>query len=232
MLPLINRRRKVFSATGLIVGSIIPDFESFIRFDQHKAYSHTWLGVLWFDLPLAVIYAFIFQNIVRDPLIRNLPGNLSNRFSAYIGFNWNGFFRKHFIIVICSILIGIVSHLLWDALTHLNLADPNAIDSQVYIGPVRLYILLQYVSSVVGLAIVMWYVLTFKGKPVVEQDVSSSKSKAPYWILVGIIACLTVAISSMLIDEPLNAILFIEISISGLLLATILTPLVFGKLTI
>jgi len=212
---------------------MIPDFESFIRFDQHKQYSHTWPGIFWFDLPLSILFTFIFHNIVRDPLIKNLPQSVGNRFRAYIGFNWNVFFKKHFVIVIYSLLIGIASHLLWDAFTHLNLADPNATDSNIYIGPIRLYILLQYASSVLGLIVVIGYILRFNKRPsggTISEELSfttsTTKSKVQYWALVAIIACLTVIISSFFIGQPMNIILLIEISISGLLLALILSPLI------
>ncbi len=139
VLPLLKKRYKLFSATGLVIGSIIPDFESFIRFNEHKHYSHTWLGMFWFDLPLAVIVAFIFHNVVRDPLISNLPPFLENKCRQFMGFRWNAYFRQHFVKIIISMLIGIALHLVWDAFTHLNLAYPDAEDSTILIGPFRLF---------------------------------------------------------------------------------------------
>lgn len=232
VLPLINgnKKRKIFSSTGLIVGCLIPDFESFIRFDQHKEYSHTWSGMFWFDLPLAVFFAFVFHNIVRDPLIKNLPRSIGAKFYGFLGFNWNVFFRKHFIVVIYSLLIGIASHLLWDAFTHLNLANPNATDSIIRIGPFRLYIILQYSCSVLGLIIVAWYILNYRrhfpGEKITEKKAKSSKiNQIQYWVLAAVVACLTMIISISLINEPVNIILFIEIAISSILLAIILAPL-------
>src|SRR3954469_13296912 len=92
VLPLINKNRKFFSATGLVIGSIIPDFEAFIRLNVNKPYSHTWLGMFWFDLPLGLIAAFVFHDLVRDPLIRNLPGFLGDKFARFIHFQWNRYF--------------------------------------------------------------------------------------------------------------------------------------------
>jgi hypothetical protein len=235
VLPLINKRKKIFSSSGLIIGSIIPDFESFIRFDEHKQYSHTWLGIFWFDLPLAIIFAFIFHNIVRDPLIKNLPYSIGSKFYSYIDLNWNAFFRKHFIMVIYSMLIGITSHLLWDSFTHLNLADPNAIDSQIYLGHTRLYILLQYSNSVLGLIVIAWYIIKretsneMNGEMVFTANASKTiKNSIQYWILAGVIMCLTMVISINIVRGPLNAILLIDIAISGILLALILTPVILG----
>jgi len=236
VLPLLNRNKSriLFSSTGLVIGSIIPDFESFIRFDQHKQYSHTWLGIFWFDLPLAILFSFIFHSIVRDPLIENLPKSIGAKFYGYLGFNWNIFFKKHFIVVIYSMLIGIASHLLWDAFTHLNLADPNAIDSKIRIGGFRLFILLQYACSLIGLFVVIWYIL--KDWKLFVEEKSPETNRTVYWSLVPIIAGLTMAISIYLISEPLNMIWFIEIAISGILGALILAPLlqkmIFSKRTV
>ena len=85
VLPLLNRNKSriLFSSTGLVIGSIIPDFESFIRFDQHKQYSHTWLGIFWFDLPLAILFSFIFSSICA--LIRfKMLDQSSKIFAIYV----------------------------------------------------------------------------------------------------------------------------------------------------
>lgn len=229
VLPLLDkgRRRKLFSSTGLVIGSIIPDFESFIRFDQHKAYSHTWPGMFWFDLPLGLIYAYIFHYLVRDALIKNLPEPIGAKFRSCSGSDWNRYFRKNVWIVIYSMLLGIASHLLWDGITHLNLADPNATHSHVRIGRFRLYILLQYMSSAIGLIVVANYIITYQAKGVKDAPgfiPVSRANKIIYWVLIVVIAVATLIIANNVIDEPLNTILFIEVSISGLLIATIVAP--------
>jgi len=229
VLPFISKNKswKIFSSTGLIIGSIIPDFESFIRFDQHKEYSHTWLGAFWFDLPLAVLFAVVFHNVVRDPLIRNLPPTIGAKYYSYLNFNWNAFFRKHVVMVVYSMLIGIFSHLLWDAFTHLNLADPNAIDAPQMIGRFRLYIILQYACSVLGLSIVIWYILKDRKQFSAEAHIGvaiTDKRRTQYWSIAAIIAAVTIFISIYLINELINPVWFIEIAISGVLVALILTP--------
>ena len=157
VLPLV-RYNRYFSSTGLIIGSIIPDFESFIRFDEYKAHSHTWPGAFWYDLPLAIIFSLVFHNLIRNELILNLPGSLGSKYYSYIGYNWNKYFRKHIVMVIFSFIIGILSHLLWDSFTHLSISNPDYVLSDVYVGNVKLFILLQYSNSVLGLLIVLWHV--------------------------------------------------------------------------
>ena len=47
ILPLKKLPKKYISMTGLIVGSIAPDFEYFLR--MKSKYSHTMSGILWYD---------------------------------------------------------------------------------------------------------------------------------------------------------------------------------------
>src|SRR5580765_7324040 len=94
VLPLIKARLKL-SATGLIIGSMIPDFEYFIRMTDISKYSHTLTGIFWFDIPLALFVCFIYHLVVRNSLFDNLPSFLKERVSAYKGFDWSGYFQKN-----------------------------------------------------------------------------------------------------------------------------------------
>lgn len=73
---------------------------------------------MYFDLPIALIYCFVFHLFVRDVLIHRLPYFLKERFAQFLIFDWIDYFKKHLIIVILSIIIGAYSHLFLDAFTH------------------------------------------------------------------------------------------------------------------
>lgn len=118
VLPLTFLPRQWFSLTGLVIGSLTPDFEYFLRMRIKSNYSHTIDGLFWFDLPLGLLLAFIFHNIVRDSFFDNLPTILKSRFSVFRQFDWNGHFKKNWLVVTISILIGAASHIFWDSFTH------------------------------------------------------------------------------------------------------------------
>ncbi|MBS1571115.1 MAG: DUF4184 family protein [Bacteroidetes bacterium] len=120
VLPLTYLPKRWFSLTGLVIGSMTPDFEYFIRMKVESEYSHTLNGLLWFDMPLGLLLCFIFQNIVRNNLFVNLPTFLQSRFLTFKQFNWNRHFKENWSVVIISILIGAASHLFWDGFTHSN----------------------------------------------------------------------------------------------------------------
>jgi hypothetical protein len=118
VLPLTFLPRHWFSLTGLVIGSLTPDFEYFIRMKIQSNYSHTTAGLFWFDLPLGILAAFIFHNLIRDSLFYNLPGILKSRLTSFTKFNWNNYFKKNWLVVAISVFIGAVSHLFWDSFTH------------------------------------------------------------------------------------------------------------------
>lgn len=118
VLPLKYLPKKWFSMTGLVIGSLTPDFEYFIRMKIESNYSHTFWGIFYFDLPLGILLTFVFHNLVKEELFKNLPKKLNQRFIKTEKFNWNKYFIKNWKIVILSIIIGTISHLFWDSFTH------------------------------------------------------------------------------------------------------------------
>lgn len=118
VLVLKKLKSNWFSMTRLIIGSMSPDLEYFSRMEIVATHSHLFWGVLYFDLPIALIYCFVFHLFVRNVLIHHLPYFLKERFAQFLIFDWIDYFKKHWIIVILSIIIGAYSHLFWDAFTH------------------------------------------------------------------------------------------------------------------
>lgn len=118
VLPLTYLTKRYLSLTGLVIGSMTPDFEYFIRMTIKSNYSHSINGLFWFDLPLGLLITFIFHNLVRNKLFDNLPQFLKSRLFVFKQFEWNKHFKSYWMVVICSILIGAASHLLWDSFTH------------------------------------------------------------------------------------------------------------------
>ena len=54
------KKPKFFSMTTLIIGSMSPDFEYFLRMKIKSDMSHTLLGIFYFDLPITLIIALSF----------------------------------------------------------------------------------------------------------------------------------------------------------------------------
>ncbi|NDC40248.1 MAG: DUF4184 family protein, partial [Chitinophagia bacterium] len=135
-----------------------PDFESFLQLGAAKVWGHTWKGVLLLDLPMAYLLLYLFHGIFKRPFYSHLPAGLQQRLPFTTFLQWHQYHMRHLGIVLVSVLAGILSHLLWDAFTHLNLMYPDAITSRIMVGSRRLYIVLQYACSVIGLWYIIWAV--------------------------------------------------------------------------
>lgn len=161
VLPLHALQRRCFSLTALVAGSLSPDFEYFLRMQIHSSHIHTLWGLLYFDLPLGLILAFLFHNIVRDPLLDNLPGFLRRRVSVYKTFRWNHYFRTHVFVVLYSLLIGAASHLFWDAFTHSDgffVKQCSFLKGSIYVAGIHIgyWKILQHGSTLMGFAVLFF----------------------------------------------------------------------------
>ncbi|MFP5043018.1 DUF4184 family protein, partial [Parasediminibacterium sp. JCM 36343] len=106
VLPLTKCSRRHMSLTGLIIGSMTPDFEYFFRMKIQSTFSHTIGGLFYFDLPVGILLSFVFHNLIRDSLYDNLPKVFKSRLEVFKSFKWNEYFKQHYFVVIISVLVG------------------------------------------------------------------------------------------------------------------------------
>jgi Domain of unknown function (DUF4184) len=194
VLPIL--RSKYFSATGLIIGTMAPDFEYFLRMNVQGIYGHTIAGIFYFDIPVALILAFLFHNVVKQNLIDSMPAFFQARFSEVRNFNFREYFKDHKLIFIWSVILGTVTHIIWDGFTHQRQFFVQALPG-IYEGRVvpfmgakyPLWYALQYMSTIVGGVIVGAYVLLMKKVPG-----SYSRISIAYWLLLVLIVAALVAL--------------------------------------
>ncbi len=191
---------------------------------MQSIYSHTLFGLVWFNLPLGVLLTFIFHNLVRDPLIRNLPDCLRSRFSSYIGFRWNAYFWKNWKIVAVSVLVGAASHLLWDSFTHVDgffIQRITALEQAVVtpFGSVPILKILQHTSTLLGAVVIALVVFKL---PAVKNEVSQININ--YWL---IFTGITLAIVGIRLITGLELYQYgnvVVTTISAGLISLIITP--------
>jgi hypothetical protein len=238
VLPIYKISKKYFSISGLIIGSMAPDFEFFIRYTLYAIWSHTFMGIFLFDLPISLILCFVFHSWVRDKLIIYLPSILGSKYSKYYKFSWNEYFKKHYLIVIISIFVGIFTHFAWDNLTH----EPNYI-SPIYFDflltelsmanlHIPLYNILQALSSIIGLAGLLYTVYSRPSSFLAENKSFSEKVK--FWSRYSIFV-LTIFIGRYVLgvpdEKPIGQLIVVSISscLYGLVVLSIIYPMCFEK---
>jgi hypothetical protein len=227
VLPITYMPKRFYSLTGLFVGSMVPDFEYFLRMNVNSIYSHKWLGILWFDLPLALMLTFIYHYTVRDSLINNLPKAAFIRISQFNKFSWYEYFKAKWLIVIISIIIGSFSHVFWDSFTHVTgyfvLKFHPLRHSLLFFGKnIYVYDLLQHISTIVGGVFVMLFIYQLPKNDSIKQNKSNS-----YWILViFIIFAIVIFRLSAGLHYKVYGTLIINIISAGLI-ALVATPVCF-----
>lgn len=225
VLPFNYLPKRWFSLTGLITGSVVPDFEYFIRMKVLSIYSHTPFGLFWFDLPLAFVLTFVYHNIARDMFINNIPRSLYRRLCIYKAFNWNNYCKTNLPVVVISILIGAASHLFWDSFTHLNgyFVIAWGMGKQVSLLGVQLplYKVIQHASTLAGGVVVLVAILKLPALQVVPQ-----KSSYGYLLMVMMVTMVTIIlriIAGLSITQYPDLIVT---ALSSFIVAIVLVPLV------
>lgn len=108
ILPLAGRVRLRGWLSGLVAGSMAPDFARLVP-AIGREYSHSIQGMFLVDLPLAILLATL-ATLFLIPRAARLPGldALARSSNDRIAWKWMAF----------AALIGCATHLLWDVFTH------------------------------------------------------------------------------------------------------------------
>jgi len=188
ILPFAKLEKGWVSLTGLIIGSVVPDFEYFMRMDTKSSHGHTFGGLFYFDVPLAILLCFLFHNLVRNSLIRNLPTGLQQRFIKITYFEWNIFFLRNWNLVILSIFIGISSHFLLDSFTNGKGFAVNLIPflKKQFIyneRPLFFHQILYYLISISGLIMIAYSIWQMP----LHRRFRPTKPSPFYWTIIALI---------------------------------------------
>lgn len=185
--------RRWFSLTALVIGSMIPDFEYFIRMKMETRYSHTFWGMFWFDLPLSFVFLLIYNTLIKDKLTDRLPEYLNRRFSAFknLGRPW---FKRPLGVIALSVLIGTASHLFWDSFTHPGRFFVRHIHWLTHTLTVAghrilVYNLVQHISTLIGALVIVYAIMQL---PV--GKCTKTGRAVMYWVEVLIVAALFLTI--------------------------------------
>ena len=151
--------------SAVVIGAMVPDFGLFFPWRVHRFETHSAMALLTFCLPVGLVTYWVFQYLVKTPILEVLP---EGAYARWHPFSSPADVRsiRQWVLAACGLLAGAVTHLVWDAFTHENARGIRMIpwleDPIVDIGSHRLagVRLLQDGSSLLGLAVVVglvWY---------------------------------------------------------------------------
>ncbi|MBB3110045.1 uncharacterized membrane protein YvlD (DUF360 family) [Paenibacillus phyllosphaerae] len=117
--PLKFIRPRWFSVTGLVLGSMSPDFEYFLALEPHQTIGHSFSGLLIQAIPLSILFAFLFHVVVKRTMVLHLPSVLDLNRRAYgLLSGWGLGTAREWLIFLMSVIIGFLTHVGLDSFTH------------------------------------------------------------------------------------------------------------------
>jgi hypothetical protein len=181
--------------SAMIIGTVTPDFEYFFKMELSGRFGHKAMGIFLMDIPIAVLLFFLFHQLVKGCMIDHSPGYFRTRLQMLRNFDALDYWSKHYIAFLVCILIGIISHIFWDALTH----ERDLIVQQLdfFSKPVTIsgfpeyprYSYFQHLSTFFG-ALAIALVFHFSGK----SELEPAHGVVKFWIILfGISALILLA---------------------------------------
>lgn len=138
VLPLVRPMGRFAAPSALAIGSMLPDFWYFVPLAD-RADSHSLAGLFWYCLPVGLAAYALFHLLLKQPLIALLSPRLGS-------FTCTGLPPRPWYAVVVSLLMGSITHVVWDELTHSN--------DYAFHG----HNWLQHASTVCGTAILGWWI--------------------------------------------------------------------------
>ncbi|MFD1551059.1 hypothetical protein DNU06_04340 [Putridiphycobacter roseus] len=183
ILPLCHKRFSNLSSTGMIIGSITPDLEYFLRMRMERIHGHEVGAIFWYQLPICFIFSVIFHVIVKKPLLLHSPTFIQKRLGYLAHKNWIDYLSKHWTQFIVSAIIGILSHLIWDSFTHAHglFGKSSALlmlSFEYTWGRTYLFEWFQLLSSLLGLLALFLFIFRRQTKPYLTASIHQ---KWKYW---------------------------------------------------
>jgi uncharacterized protein DUF4184 len=103
--------------SAVIIGAMVPDFRVFLPWRFGHVETHSAMALLIFCLPVGVITYWLFQGLVKTPVLEVLPEGPYARWRPFAAPAHIGSARQ-WVLAACGVLGGAVTHLVWDAFTH------------------------------------------------------------------------------------------------------------------
>jgi hypothetical protein len=117
VLPFTRPLARWRLLSAALIGSMVPDFGWFMPWRPARFETHSLDALLTFCLPVGLASYWMFQLLIRTPVMELLPPG------AYARWHWSEApadykSAKQWLRAACGLLAGAITHLVWDAFTH------------------------------------------------------------------------------------------------------------------
>ncbi|WP_170074562.1 DUF4184 family protein [Paraclostridium dentum] len=164
---VIFSKNKNFNLLGLILGSMAPDFIYFLLFNPSSNLGHTLLGFIILNLPICFLLNYLILKFIKNPFIINLPYKICNYYTYLINYDFNFKSPKDIFVFTYSCIVGMLTHIIWDAFTHKTgyfVVNINLLKESIHIlgYQVPFFKLLQHGSTLLGFFVILYYFYTIR----------------------------------------------------------------------
>lgn len=164
---VIFSKNKNFNLLGLILGSMAPDFIYFLLFNPSSNLGHTLLGFIILNLPICFLLNYLILKFIKNPFIINLPYKICNYYIYLINYDFNFKSPKDIFVFTYSCIVGMLTHIIWDAFTHKTgyfVVNINLLKESIHIlgYQVPFFKLLQHGSTLLGFFVILYYFYTIR----------------------------------------------------------------------
>lgn len=203
VLPL---RRSGLPLTALVAGSLSPDLPLYVpggllgSRDEGHSWTHTWFGLVAFDLPVGILLVLAWTYLLSEPLHDAAPDALRDRLRPRRARPRS---RSVWWSVPVAVLLANLGHLGWDQLTHepsWTTARLPVLEQDLAGLPVARW--LMYAFSVLGLAAIAWVVWRELRDRPARRTPRVSPDLAPWIVRAPLVVAAALAIRTMITIGP------------------------------
>jgi hypothetical protein len=158
-LPLRSLGKLRLPLSALMIGSMSPDYAYFLPGDLDRVETHSLAGLFYFCWPVSIALWLLFVRVLEQPTLALLPENWSSRFPS----SNREISRRALAIASVAVILGAITHVVWDSFTHRGTVVVNAIPALHAVAfyldgwRIRWFLVLQLASSVAGiLLLAIW----------------------------------------------------------------------------
>lgn len=201
VLPLQKTRLPL---AALMIGSMSPDFAYFLPGEPLREDTHSIAGIFWFCWPVSVALWLLFVRVLEQPTLALLPDRWHARFAP----SDREVSVKTLALASAAVILGAVTHILWDSFTHRGTAVVDALPGLRAVAfhvngwRVRWFVVLQHLSTVFGLlALLIW---AWRLPPIhsFPRSLPSASHSTRWWAVAILIAVsLTLAITGYVLNS-------------------------------
>lgn len=185
---------------AIAIGAMTPDLPLFVRgIGLNYAFTHTLSNILWTSL-LAFVLFLLWRAVLRPAvpelappvLSRKIPEEWSQRgVAAARSAVGVGEKSSYPVLLAVSLLIGVVSHIVWDLFTHEGRWGVQVLPilDEMW-GPLPGFKWLQYGSSIVGLAILGMWAWRWLRRRAPRRDITSTLAQSvriAWWVSLPVL---------------------------------------------